>query len=74
MHLGGLPVEVDVSLGVWISSARRRGSTARSVPWCRRSSRPTPGSSTRPSATTGTTTSRSPGPRSPRTTAPSPTR
>ena len=25
MQLGGLPVEIDVSCGVWISSARRRG-------------------------------------------------
>jgi hypothetical protein len=25
MHLGGLPVETDVAVGVWISSARRRG-------------------------------------------------
>lgn len=25
MHLGGLPVETDVSCGVWISAARRRG-------------------------------------------------
>lgn len=25
MDLGGLPVETDVSLGVWLSSARRRG-------------------------------------------------
>ncbi len=25
MHLGGLPVETDVSRGVWISTARRRG-------------------------------------------------
>jgi hypothetical protein len=25
MHLGGLPVETDVSRGVWISAARRRG-------------------------------------------------
>ena len=25
MHLGGLPIEPDVSTGVWLSSARRRG-------------------------------------------------
>src|SRR4051812_37727848 len=25
VQLGGLPVEIDVSCGVWISSARRRG-------------------------------------------------
>jgi hypothetical protein len=28
MHLGGLPVETDVSCGVWISAARRRGDPA----------------------------------------------
>ena len=69
-----LPVETDVSDGVWISSAVAAASPAPSAPWSRRRSRPTPASCTPPSATPGTTTSRCPGPRSPRTTAPSPTR